>query len=414
MKQQKTNLAVRMRPNKIEDVIGQQHLLGENKVLRRMVESNSLTSLILFGPPGTGKTSIANALSGSLGLEFHRFNASIHGKKELQEYAKIVSKQDEPIVILVDEIHRLTRPNQDFLLPYMEEGSFIIIGATTDNPYITVAPAIRSRSQIYQVHPLTQEDIVKALIKANKKEFGLDLDEYVLLFMAKASQGDLRTAYTYLEILAKSARNNTITVEEVEELTQTKYLGSDKGGDIHYNIISALQKSIRGSDVNASLHYLARLIQAGDLVSICRRLLVIAYEDIGVARPEITSLTYQAIQTAQQVGFPEARIPLSFIVIELALSPKSNIAYKAIDQAIEDLGSITNPTIPIQLQDNHYKGAPVTGYKYPHDYPGQWVKQQYMPEELRNIQYIVFNDSKAEREKDLAKIAEYYYKQNKS
>lgn len=417
------NLALKMRPTTIDEVLGQGHLLGQGKVLRKMVDAKRLNSIILYGPPGIGKTSIARALAGSLGLVFHSYNASINGKDELKKYAKEADKLGEPMVILVDEIHRLTRPNQDFLLPYMEDGKFIIVGATTDNPYLTVAPAIRSRAQIFVLKPLEPSEVVKGLKRAlEDSERGLgaydvSISDADLYFIARASHGDMRAAYTCLEIVVKSAEGKVVKTEDIEEVMQTKNLGIDKNGDVHYNLLSALQKSIRGSDVDASIHYLARLIHGGDLVSICRRLLVIGYEDIGVARPEIAGMVYQAIQVAQQVGLPEARIPLAFIVVELALSPKSNSAYKAVNLALSDIESGSyRLDIPMHLRDTHFSGAQDmghTGYLYPHDYDRHWVSQQYLPDELLNRKYFSASNSPLDREMTLVEIAEYYRNKNK-
>lgn len=397
------NLANKMRPSHIDQVLGQGHLLGKGKVLRRMIENKALPSLILYGPPGVGKTSIANALAGTLHLPFKRYNASINGKKELQDYAKESKKG--PLVILIDEIHRLTRPNQDFLLPYMEEGSFIIIGATTDNPYFTVAPAIRSRAHIFELQPLTTSDIKKGLVRAKDQE-GVSITEEALEHIAQSCFGDLRTAYNNLEMLSKAYPNQPIPLTAVEELVQSK------AGDDRYDLMSALQKSIRGSDVDAALHYLARLIEMGDLEAICRRLTVIAYEDIGLARPEIGQMVSQAVRGVRALGLPEGRIPLGFIVIEMALSPKSNAAYLSIQRALDDLKEGVYP-VPNHLRDTHYQGAKERGfggYLYPHDYDGSWVAQDYLPEALKGTRYFKLYDDASQHEKALQQVADYYFK----
>lgn len=420
------NLAYRMRPKKIEDVIGQQHLIGENQVIWRMVQSKVLTSMVLYGPPGIGKTSLAQALSGSTGIEFKQFNASIEGKKQLQDLAKHTQKTGESIILLIDEIHRLTRPNQDFLLSYMESGEFVVIGATTDNPYMSVAPAIRSRSHIYQLKPLTPDEIMvgvdKALVEDEElAQLNIKFSEGTKELLARSSNGDLRTVLNTLELLVKSTptdKHNTVEITSgmVESVTYKKGIQGDKTGDEHYNLLSAFQKSIRGSDVDASIHYLARLIEVGDLQSICRRLMIIAYEDIGIARPDATSIAYQAVQTAQQVGLPEARIPLAFAVVELALSPKSNKAYMAVDLALEDLSKGYELEIPMHLRDTHFKGAATLGhqgYLYPHDYPQSWVAQDYLPKGLTGSRYLKAHEDSSQRERDLVDIANYYFNERR-
>lgn len=420
------NLAYRMRPKKIEDVIGQQHLIGENQVIWRMVQSKVLTSMVLYGPPGIGKTSLAQALSGSTGIEFKQFNASIDGKKQLQDLAKHTQKTGESIILLIDEIHRLSRPNQDFLLSYMESGEFVVIGATTDNPYMSVAPAIRSRSHIYQLKPLTPDEIMIGLDKSldedeELSQLNIKFSEGTKELLARSSNGDLRTVLNTLELLVKSTptdKHNIIEITSgmVESVTYKKGIQGDKTGDEHYNLLSAFQKSIRGSDVDASIHYLARLIEVGDLQSICRRLMIISYEDIGIARPDATSIAYQAVQTAQQVGLPEARIPLAFAVVELALSPKSNKAYMAVDLALEDLSKGYELEIPMHLRDTHFKGAATLGhqgYLYPHDYPQSWVAQDYLPKGLTGSRYLKAHEDSSQRERDLVDIANYYFNERR-
>ena len=421
------NLANAMRPHTLDEVIGQQHLVGKGRIIWRMVEAKSLSSIILYGPPGVGKTSIARAISGSTGVDFKHFNASVHGKKELQAFATQVNKTGDPLIILLDEIHRLTRPNQDFLLPYMESGDFIVVGATTENPYISVAPAIRSRGQILQLHALRTDDIVVGLKRALRDtakglgNYSAQIDESDLLFIAGAVNGDFRSALTALEVIVKSTQpsdegKRIISRQDIEEVVQRKSIEGDKSGDGHYNLLSAFQKSIRGSDVDASLHYLARLLEIGDLVSIYRRLLVIAYEDIGLARPDIPSMCYHAVETSKQIGLPEARIPLAFIVIEMALSPKSNSAYKAVDLASSELQSGKSLAIPNHLKDTHFKGAESlghVGYEYPHDFDGGWVAQQYLPEEIKTSRYYKIHEDAGEHEQALRALADYYHKRRR-
>lgn len=394
-------LAYRMRPTKLEEIVGQQDLVGPGKIIDRMVRAKMLSSMILYGPPGTGKTSIASAIAGSTKYAFRVLNAATDTKKDLQVVAE-EAKMSGTVVLLLDEIHRLDKTEQDFLLPLLESGSIILIGATTENPYININPAIRSRTQIFEVHPLTATDIQKALNRAlNDKEKGLgnypvSITKEALNFLATATNGDLRSSLNALELAVKSTPKNdqgkiAVTQAIVEECLQRKALNSDKNGDAHYDVISAFQKSIRGSDTDAALHYAGRLIESGDLVSIMRRLLVIAYEDVGLANPGACQRTVAAVDAARQLGLPEARIPLANAIIELCLSPKSNSAMAAIDGAVSDIRSGNYGDVPLHLKDAHYQGAKKLGrgvtYKYPHDFPNDWVKQQYLPDKIKNAQY---------------------------
>lgn len=400
------NLAIRMRPKTVDQVIGQSHLVGEGKIIRRMVEANMLSSMILYGPPGIGKTSIASAIAGTTKFAFRTFNATTDTKKRLQEIAE-EAKFSGGLVLLLDEIHRLDKSKQDFLLPLLENGNIIMIGATTENPFFSVTPAIRSRVQIFELEPLSNEDIKKAIeIAISDKERGFDfeviLDDDALDFIATATNGDLRSAYNSLDLAVMSTPANDngtrhISLDTVENSLQRSYITMDKDGDGHYDVLSALQKSIRGSDVNASLHYAARLVEAGDLPSLARRLTVIAYEDIGLANPDAQIHTVTALEAAKSIGFPEARILIANVVVDLALSPKSNSAYVAMDKAIADLHKSGTLPIPRHLRDGHYSGSKELGnaqdYKYPHAYPEKWVKQQYLPDKLVGKNYFDPNDT---------------------
>lgn len=400
------NLAIRMRPKNINQVIGQKHLVGEGKIIRRMVEANRLSSMILYGPPGIGKTSIASAIAGTTKFAFRTFNATVDSKKRLQEIAE-EAKFSGGLVLLLDEIHRLDKTKQDFLLPLLENGLIIMIGATTENPFFSVTPAIRSRVQIFELEPLTNDDIKQAIQTALTDtergfDFPVQLDDDALDFIATSTNGDLRSAFNSLDLAVLSTQaDNTcvrhITLDIMENSLQNSYITMDKDGDGHYDVLSALQKSIRGSDVNASLHYAARLIEAGDLPSLARRLTVIAYEDIGLANPDAQIHTVTALEAAQKIGFPEARILIANIVIDLALSPKSNSAIVAIDKALSDLRQNENLPIPRHLRDGHYAGSKELGnaqdYKYPHNYPGNWVQQDYLPEKIKNADYFTPNEN---------------------
>ncbi|MDN6194587.1 MAG: replication-associated recombination protein A [Alkalibacterium sp.] len=394
-------LAYRMRPKTIDNIVGQTHLVGKQKIIWRMTKAKQLSSMILYGPPGIGKTSIASAIAGSTQYAFRMLNAATDKKKDLEIVVE-EAKMSGTVILLLDEVHRLDKPKQDFLLPHLENGRIVLIGATTENPYISIHPAIRSRAQIFELKPLTSENIKDALNRAiNDEENGLGtlpliIKDNVLDYFARATQGDLRSALNALELAAKSTEANAdgsivITKDIAEECLQKKSLSHDKDGDAHYNTISAFQKSIRGSDVHAALHYLARLIEAGELKVIIRRLIVTAYEDIGLSNPAGVARVVTATEAAEKIGFPEARIPLSNAVIEMCLSPKSNSAISAIDKALQDVRNGFSGSVPDHLKDAHYKGAEQLGsgvnYRYPHNHENHWVKQQYLPDNLKNKTY---------------------------
>ncbi|OLN23446.1 recombinase RarA [Domibacillus antri] len=394
-------LAFRMRPRTIDEVAGQEHLTGEGKIIRRMTDAKQLSSMILYGPPGTGKTSIAGAIAGSTKYAFRMLNAVTSNKKDMEVVAA-EAKMSGKVILLLDEVHRLDKAKQDYLLPFLENGMITLIGATTSNPYHAINPAIRSRCQIFEVKPLSPDAVKTLLIRALEDEerglgtYKTDVAEEALQYFAEASGGDVRSSLNALElaVISTPADENGIihvTLEAAEECLQQKSFAHDKDGDAHYDVLSAFQKSIRGSDVNAALHYLARLIEAGDLVSIARRLVVIAYEDIGLASPQAGARTLSAVEAAERLGFPEARIPLANAVVELCLSPKSNSAYKAIDAALSDIRAGRAGEVPAHLKDAHYKSAAKLGrgidYKYPHDYDNGWIAQQYLPDPLKNKRY---------------------------
>ncbi|PTH71366.1 replication-associated recombination protein A, partial [Staphylococcus agnetis] len=391
-------LASRMRPKTIDDVIGQSHLVGPNGIIRRMVNAKRLSSMIFYGPPGIGKTSIAQAIAGSTAYKFRQLNAVTHTKKDMQMIVD-EAKMSGQVILLLDEIHRLDKAKQDFLLPHLENGKIVLIGATTSNPYHAINPAIRSRAQIFELYPLDTNDIKKALTSALEDEerglkaHNVQMNDDAFEYFATQSQGDVRSALNALElaVLSDTETPPHITLKDAEDCLQRGAFLSDKDGDMHYDVMSAFQKSIRGSDVDAALHYLARLIQAGDLPTIARRLLVISYEDISLASPAAGQRTLAAIEAAERLGFPEARIPLSQAVIELCLSPKSNTAIQSIDAALSDVRKGHVGQIPNHLKDGHYQGAKdlghAIGYKYPHNYENGYVKQQYLPDLLKRKQY---------------------------
>lgn len=395
-------LAYRMRPTCLEEVVGQQHLVAPGKIIARMIAAKQLSSMILYGPPGIGKTSIASAIAGTTKYAFRTLNAATDTKKELQIVIE-EAKMSGTVILLLDEIHRLDKPKQDFLLPHLENGRVILIGATTENPYIAINPAIRSRTQIFELIPLTPEEIHQALKRALTDEtkglgnYDVEITDGAMHTLTHFSNGDVRSSLNALELAVKSTPENEdgkiiITEEIAGNCLQRKVFAHDKNGDQHYDVISAFQKSIRGSDVDAALHYMARLIEAGELITLIRRLLVIAYEDIGLANPAGASRAVLAVQAAEKLGLPEARIPLANAVIELALSPKSNTAISSIDAALSDVRQGKSGNVPSHLQDAHYQGAQKLGrgtnYQYPHNYPNHWVKQQYLPDTMKHTQYF--------------------------
>lgn len=382
-------LADKLRPKKIDDIIGQDHLIGKGKILSNLVKNKKIFSMIFYGKPGIGKTSIANALVNELNIHYKFLNATVNNKSDFDS-AIAEAKMYGDMVLIIDEIHRMNKDKQDLLLPYIENGTIILIGLTTSNPYHKINPAIRSRCQIFELHELTKDDIVRGLKKALEDFKDITIDDESLDYIATLSSGDMRFALNLLEVAYYSSDNN-INIEEIKKINSKPVFFHDKDGDGHYDVLSALQKSIRGSDVDASLHYLARLIEAEDLDSIYRRLSVIAYEDIGMANPGIGPRVMAAIQASELVGLPEARIPLGQIVVEMALSPKSNSSHLALDAAINDIRRGNTGNVP----DNIKTTSP--DYLYPHNYPNDWVKQNYMPKNLIGKKYYIPKDNKVEK-----------------
>lgn len=384
-------LAIKLRPNKISDIIGQSHLVGENKIIYNLVKNKKLFSMILYGNPGIGKTSIAYAIVNELGLKYRILNAVINKKTDFDIVIE-EAKMYNGIVLVLDEIHRMNKDKQDLLLPYLESGLITLIGMTTSNPYHSINPAIRSRCQLFALNPLNEDDIKNAINKVKEKNVlpNLVIDDECINYIAKVSGNDLRVSYNLLEVSYYATSDGVITLDILKNINGKAKIFFDKNNDGYYDTISAFQKAIRGSDVNASLHYLARLIEADNLDIILRRLVVIVYEDIGLANPSMGPRVMAAIESARLLGLPEARIPLAGIVIELALSPKSNSAEMAIDLALNELRTKNVGNVPKHL----HNGSP--DYLYPHSYKNDYVKQEYLPDNIKNSVYYIPKNNKNE------------------
>ena len=373
-------LANDIRPIKLNDVYGQNHLIGEGKILTNLVKNKKLFSMIFYGNPGCGKTSIANALVNELNMPYRMLNTVMNKKTDFDIVIE-EAKMNGQMILIIDEIHRMNKDKQDILLPYLENGKIIMIGLTTSNPYHSINPAIRSRCQIFEVKSLKPEDIVKILIKAKDNLEGIQIDDNCLNIISSSSNGDVRSALNLLEMAYYSSTDHIITEDVLKSINAKPIIYIDKNDDNYYNSISALQKSIRGSDVDAAVYYLGVLLEAQDLDIIFRRLSVIAYEDIGLANPSIGPKLDAAINAATRVGFPECIIPLSEIVIEMALSPKSNSAYLAIDKALTTIRTKNCGSVPKHIHTNS------KDYLYPHNYKNSWVKQQYLPDNIKNEKF---------------------------
>ena len=385
-------LSIKLRPQKLDEVIGQKHLIGKNKVLTNLINNKKLFSMILYGTPGIGKTSIAISIVNELNVRYRMLNAVINNKKDFDivvEEAKLYNG----MVLIMDEIHRLNKEKQDLLLPYLESGLITLIGMTTANPYHAINPAIRSRCQIFELKSLDNEDISKAIDKVIASNIleNLTIDKDAIEFIINNSNNDLRYVYNLIEVCYYATNDKHLTLDTIKSINAKGNIYIDKNGDGYYDTISAFQKSIRGSDVNASLYYLAVLIEAGDIDIITRRLSVIVYEDIGLANPMMGPKVDAAINSALRLGFPEARIPLAEIIIEMALSPKSNSAESAIDKALNDVRTKKIGKVPNHITTNS------PNYKYPHDYPNDYVKQQYLPDSIKGASYYIPKNNKNEQ-----------------
>lgn len=385
-------LAYRVRPHTLDDIIGQKHLVGEDGFLRHLVESNTLVSMIFYGPPGSGKTTLAEAFSRSMDAHLIKLNAVTSNKKEMEAAIEESRLFPHPIIIM-DEVHRLSKDKQDLLLPFIESGTIYLIGATTANPYIAINPAIRSRCHLLEVKPLTQKEIIEGIHRVIELPNGLNnmytFSDEAVATIARLASGDMRFAMNLVEVATLGSKKIHIEKSDIDAITKIPNYLMDQDENGHYDAVSALQKSIRGSDVDAALYYLARLCAAGDLESIERRLLVTAYEDIGLANPQAVTRCATALESARKVGFPEAVIPLGFTVCDLALSPKSKVACNAIHKAMDVATSS-----PLDVMD-YLKLTPVNVQeedKYPYDRPDIWEKIQYLPELIKNMQFYEPSD----------------------
>ncbi len=377
-------LAYRIRPKSFEDIVGQDHLVGPKGVIRKMLDANQLCSMILYGPAGCGKTSIAEIIAEHYALNSYSYNASCDNKAKLKEIAE-AARLYENVILIIDEIHRMKKDVQDFLLPFVESGALTLVGLTTENPYRAINPAIRSRTHIYRLNEITKDDILLLLKRTLAKEKMKDMSEDILNYIAIVSSCEVRSSLNMLEIV-NMLEPEELTLENVKALIGKKSFAIDGEGESYYDITSAMIKSIRGSDPDATVHYLARLLKSEDIEFIARRLMILAYEDVGLANPNIGPRVYAACHTALEVGLPEARIPLSYAALDLATSPKSNSAYLAIDNAIADLEEMTSMQIPPHILNKELKSGKFV-YKYPHDYEGGFVKQQYLPDEIKDKIY---------------------------
>lgn len=407
-KSKESPLASRMRPEKLEEMVGQKHILGENKLLYRAIKADKLSSVIFYGPPGTGKTTLAKVIANTSDSEFRQINATVAGKKDMEEVVNAAKDSlgmyGKRTILFVDEIHRFNKGQQDYLLPFVEDGTIILIGATTENPYFEVNSALISRSTIFELKELDKEDIKILINRAISDEvkgmgaYGAKMSEDAIDFLADIANGDARTALNAVELAVLTTDRRAdgvihIDIDTIEECVQQRNPRYDKSGDNHYDTISAFIKSMRGSDPDAAIYYLARMLNAGESVTfIARRIMICAAEDVGLADPQALVVAASAAEAVHQLGMPEARIPLAEAVLYIANAPKGNAAYMAIDKALDFVKREPAYQIPAYLKDAHYGGAKELGhgigYKYPHDYEGHYVEQQYLPDEIKDVKFF--------------------------
>lgn len=410
-------LASRLRPTTLDEVVGQQHIIGKDKLLYRAIKADKLSSIIFYGPPGTGKTTLAKVIANTTSAEFTQINATVAGKKDMEEVVQKAKNTQgmyqKKTILFVDEIHRFNKGQQDYLLPFVEDGTIILIGATTENPYFEVNGALISRSSIFELHPLDKEDIKILLKRAvydmekGMGSYGAVIDDDALDFLADISGGDARNALNAIELGILTTERAIdgkihITLEVASECIQKRVVRYDKNGDNHYDTISAFIKSMRGSDPDAAVYYLAKMLYAGeDIKFIARRIMICASEDVGNADPMALTVAVSAAQAVERIGMPEAQIILSQAVLYVATAPKSNSACNAIFAAMDNVRSYKT-TVPSHLQDAHYKGSQKlghgVGYKYAHDYPNHYVEQQYLPSEIQEARFYEPSDNGREKQ----------------
>lgn len=415
---QESPLASRLRPKTLDEVVGQRHIIGKDKLLYRAIKADQLGSIIFYGPPGTGKTTLAKVIANTTKANFHQINATVAGKKDMEEVVKeakdSLGMYGRKTILFVDEIHRFNKSQQDYLLPFVEDGTLILIGATTENPYFEVNGALLSRSRIFELKSLEKEDIKELLRRAvydTEKGMGTynaEIDDEALEFLADVANGDARAALNAIELGVLTTEPGQdgkihIDLEVAQECIQKRAVRYDKDGDNHYDTISAFIKSMRGSDPDAAVYYLARMLYAGeDIKFIARRIMIHAAEDVGIADPQALVVAASAAQAVERVGMPEAQIILAQAAIYVATAPKSNSVVTAIGEAMEAVRSEKTMPVPVHLQDKHYKGAEKlghgAGYLYPHDFPNHYVKQQYLPDGMEGMEFYHISDQGYEKE----------------
>ncbi|MDO5784832.1 MAG: replication-associated recombination protein A [Eubacteriales bacterium] len=397
-------LADRIRPKTLADVVGQPHLLGNSGLLRRIIESGNIPNMIFYGPSGVGKTTVASIIADQTDRKLYRLNATTASISDIKQIVDELGTLMAPngALVYLDEIQYFNKKQQQSLLEFIEDGRITLIASTTENPYFYVYSAILSRCTVFEFQQVRAQDIRPAVRRAfTLAAEGLTVPDEVCAYVAQACGGDVRKAVNAVELLAQTAQDGVVTLEDAQQAAQRSSARYDRDGDQHYDILSGLQKSIRGSDPDAAVHYLARLLEADDMISACRRLMVIASEDIGLAYPQALSIVKACVDMANQLGLPEARIPLADAAILLATAPKSNSGINAVDAALADIRAGKSGDVPAHLKDCHYSGAAKLGrgltYQYPHNYPYHWVEQQYLPDTLRGAQYYVYGDNKTEQ-----------------
>lgn len=396
-------LADLLRPQSLDEMVGQTHLLSKDSIFRKSIESGKISNMIFYGPPGTGKTTAANIIAKKANMSLYKLNGTTASTDDIRKIINEVNSlfSTNGILLYLDEIQYLNKKQQQSLLEFVESGEITLIASTTENPYFYVYPALISRSTVFEFKAITIDEIIKGLKRA-AKQLKVNMDEETIKALAIGSNGDMRKSINNLEFLANSLkRGKTISLEMVNELLNKAHIAYDRSEDKHFDNLSALMKSLRGSDPDAALFYLAKMLEAGDLIAACRRILCSVNEDVGLAYPNLIPIVKSCVDTALQLGLPEARLPLANAVILIATAPKSNSAYSALDLAISDVRAGKGISVPRTLQNTHFDGedAKIKGqnYKYPHDYPNHWVEQQYLPDDIKQAKYYVYGDNKFEQ-----------------